>query len=452
MIFYPSENQINSPTLNPAFLTSQSKFTFGIFPLSGMDIGYNNQLTINNILANIISGTQTNDDFRKVFNSMIKLDLFCQQMENNLINFGYNSSIGSFDFRVRENTRIMADIKGDFSEFLTDNSSLSITMNNQQIFPALALHYREYSVGFAREFAKEKLSVGVRAKVYFGKASMTSDVSGIVVQKGQDTYYLQTHDRLRLSAPVLVVTDTDSILHSITTNDNFTIGNYLMNPKNIGFGFDIGLKYNLTPDLVLSASVLDVGSIKWKNNLNTLIFNGEYQFPKDFIVTNENGVLTRNQDFTSEDINFEELYKIKVDESPYSTRLPVTFFAGLKYRLNRKLNVSVVDRFISAQSMKLNSFSVTGVYDIKKNLSISSGYSILGKSYFNMPFAILYTGEAGQYYIGTDNLLSLILPSTAEFSGITFGMCFFLFKSKTRYKDQPEYLPFYKEKKRHSVN
>jgi hypothetical protein len=102
--------------------------------------------------------------------------------------------------------------------------------------------------------------------------------------------------------------------------------------------------------------------------------------------------------------------------------------------------------------MSFNSLSVTGIYDMNKKLAISSGYSILGKSYNNIPFAVLYTGGAGQYYIGTDNLLSLVVPSSAEFSGITFGMCFFLFRSKTKYKDQPEYLPFYLEKKRYSVN
>ncbi len=451
MAFYPFESQINSPILNPAFLTSQGKFTFGIFPLSGMNVGYNNQQVIKNMLTNILRGEQTNDDFREVFNSMIKLDIFYQRMENNLINLGYNSEFGAFDFRVKENIQLMTDIKGEFSEFLTDNSALTVMINNQQIFPALALHYREYSLGFAKEIIKKKLSVGVRAKVYFGKLSMTSDVSGIVVQKN-DNIYLQTHDKLKLSVPIHVVPDADSLLRTVTTAEDFTMGNYLMNPKNIGFGFDIGLKYNLTPDFELSASVLDVGSIKWKNNLNTMIFNGEYQFPKDFIVKNEDGVLIRNQDFTSEDIGFEELYKVKVDESPYSTRLPVTLYAGIKYRLNPVLNISLVNRFISAQSMNFNSLSLTGIYDMNKKLAISSGYSILGKSYNNIPFAVLYTGGAGQYYIGTDNLLSMVVPSSAEFSGITFGMCFFLFRNKTKYKDQPEYLPFYMEKKRHSVN
>lgn len=451
MVFYPIENQFNSPNLNPAFLTSQSKYTLGIFPLSGINLGYNNQLVIKNMLINILHGNNTNDDFREVFSSMVKLDLFYQRTETNLITLGYNSDLGSFDFHVKENIQLMTDIKGEFSEFLTNNSSQTILINKSQTFPALALHYREYSLGYAKEIIKKKLSVGVRAKVYFGKSSMASEVNGVVVQRDQNIY-LQTHDKLKLSVPIHIVPDADSLLRTVTLDDNFTFGDYLMNSKNIGVGFDLGFNYKLTPDLVLSASVIDVGSIKWNNNLNTMIFKGEYQFPHNFIVASDNGVLTRNQDFSSETVDFPELYKVKIDKLPYSTRLPVTFYTGLKYRLDPRLNINLVNRYISTQTMSFNSLTVTGIYDIKKNLMISTGYSIIGKSYSNIPFAILYTCDTGQYYFGTDNLLSIIAPSTAEFSGITFGMCFFLFKNKSKYKTQPEYLPFYKEKKTISVN
>jgi len=54
MVFYPFESQINSPNHNPAFLKSHSKFTFGIFPLSRMNIGYNNKLVIKNMLFKIL--------------------------------------------------------------------------------------------------------------------------------------------------------------------------------------------------------------------------------------------------------------------------------------------------------------------------------------------------------------------------------------------------------------
>jgi hypothetical protein len=445
MVFYPMENQINSPGLNPAFLTSQSKYALGIFPLTGMNVGYNNQLVIKNMLLKILNGEQANDDYKEVFNSMIKLDLFYQRMENTILNVGYNSVFGSFDFRLKENMQLMTDLKGEFSEFLTNSSSQSILINNPQVFPALALHYREYSLGYAREIVKDRLSVGVRAKIYFGKFSMSSDVQGEVIKSSNDIY-LQLQNQLTLSFPMNIVTDEEGLLSSVESTADFSIGKYLTNSKNIGTGFDIGLTYKITPHLMFSASVVDVGKINWKSNLNRMTFIGQYKFPAEFIVSSDGNTVTKNGGFSNETTDFNKLYKIEIDEAPYSTQLPINFYTGLKYRIDPKLSLSVVNRFITTRSMSFNSILVSGIYDIKKNLSLSSGFAILGKSYFNMPFALLYNGEAGQYYIGMDNLLSMIAPSTSDFAGITFGMCFFLFRNRNMYKEH-EYLPFYKEKK-----
>jgi len=451
MVFYPFENQINSSNLNPAYITSQKQFSFSIFPLSGINLGYNNQKPIKDMITKILQGDQTNDDFRDVFNGMIKLNLFYQKLETPLLSLGYNSDFGSFNFRIQENIQFMTVLNGGFTEFLTNSSSQSIPVNKPQLFPAQALHYREYSLGYAREVIKNRLSVGLRAKLYFGKLSMSSNVQGEVVKKNND-FYLQIRNQVKISFPMNIKLDPDSLLSLVELPNDFSVGNYLMNSKNIGVGFDLGMTYKITPDLVLSASMTDLGKINWKSNLNQITFNGNYKFPQEFIASGDNSSLTKVNGFSNETTDFTQLYKIKVDESPYSTNLPVTFYAGLKYRLYPKFNVTAVDRFISSQSMSFNSLSMTGIYDIRKNLSISSGYAILGKSYTNIPFSILYTGEVCQYYLGTDNLLSLIAPSTAEFSGITFGMCFFLFRNKDEYKESQEYLPFYREKKRNRTS
>jgi len=438
MVFYPTENQINSPTLNPAFLTSQDKFTFGIFPLSGMNVGYNNQLVIKNMLFKILNGNQTNNDFKDVFNSMVKLDLFYQRMENNIINIGYNSNLGSFDFRIRENMQLMTNLKGNFSEMVTNTSLQMLPQDiKQQTFPAIALYYREYSIGYAKEIIKEKLTVGIRAKVYFGKSSMVSEVSGTLSPTSANSLDLSTSGQLKISTPLKIITD-NNVLSAVELSDGFTIGNFLMNSNNTGTGFDLGFNYKLTPDLAFSASLIDVGSIKWSNNLNTMKFVGS-------------GTIKPGSANSPRVDNFDQLYKIETDSLPFSTSLPTTFYAGLKYRVDPKLNISIVNRFTSIRPMSFNSLSVTGIYDVKKNLSISSGYSIIGNSYSNIPFAILYTGKAGQYYVGTDNLLSMIAPSVSDFSGIAFGMCFFLFRNRSLYK-QNEYLPFYKERKIMPVN
>lgn len=198
---------------------------------------------------------------------------------------------------------------------------------------------------------------------------------------------------------------------------------------------------------MVSASVIDVGSIKWENNLKSMIFNGKYQFPQDFISNGGDNMLTRNTNFFTDSVKYHELYKIKIDGSPFSTRLPTTIFTGLKYSLSPSLDICLTNRFISTKKMSLNSLSVTGIFNGNKKLTIAAGYSIIGDSYANLPFAVLHQWEAGQFFVGTDNLLSFVIPSLSEFSGITFGTCLFLFRNRVKYEKQIEYLPFYKQKK-----
>lgn len=450
MVFYNTPDQYNSSNFNPAFLTSQKNFSFSIFPFAGMSVGYNNQVVIKDMVLNVLKGNQTTDDFKDVFNSMLDLGLFYQRMEIPLLNIGYHSRFGSFNLSVKENIQLMTNFKGQFSEFLVNSNFRTVILNEPQTFPAHAMHYREYSLGYANELIKNKLSVGVRAKIYYGKFSMNSDIQGEVIQRNPD-YFMITRNQLQLSFPVNIVKNDQGQLSAVNQASDFTVGNYILNSGNIGTGFDLGFTYKVTPDLVLSASVVDVGKINWKNNLNTMTFKGEYQFPQAYIASADNGTLTKNENVPTEYETISDLYKIDIDNTPYSTTMPVNIFGGIKYQLNPKVNIGIVDRFIQKKDMSYNSLSLTGVFDVKKNIKVTTGYAILGNSYTNVPLAITYTWDAGQYFVGTDNFLSFLFPSVSDFSGVTFGMSFFLFRNRNIYKEH-EYLPFYKEKKMYSVN
>ena len=451
LVFYHNHDQFNSSNFNPAFLTSQQQFTFSIFPLSGMSVGYNSQSLIKEMRTQFLAGTQNTEDFKGVFNSLVKMDLFLFHYESSLLNLGYNSDFGSFNFRIKENVQLMTGFKGELSTFFMEPTYKTIVIGQPQYFAAEALHNREYSLGYAKEIIKNKLTIGVRAKIYFGKSTLFSEVSGAIIEK-DDLFYMRIAGPMRLSIPAKPQYEND-FLKDLNLSDNFNIGSYINNTKNFGTGVDLGIKYKITPEIELSASVIDFGRIKWKNNINTMIYNNEYPFPKQNIEPglNENGVpiLTKTIDKPLTDtISF----NLKIDETAFSKPLPTTFYVGLQYQLNPYLNLGVVNRFTRVENMSHNSFSLTASYDVNKKLTLITGYSIFGNIYNNIPLALLYKWGSGQTYIGTDNLLSTLFPSFSEVSGITFGTCFYLFRGKVKYKEPLEYLPFYKQRKSRSAN
>ena len=452
LALYHSKDQMSSSGVNPAFLTDQKKFTFSIFPLSGMSVGYNDQHAVKSMLKDFLSGALDTAALKSVFNSLIKEDLFFQRFETSLISFGYNSGIGSFSFRINEIEQIRSSLKGDITEFLTVPAIQTVALNHPQILSADMVHYREYSLGYARELIQHKLSVGLRAKIYFGKASLVPEVP-IEISGKDNKYFFGTSGPIKSSLPVNFVLDEDTIITGATASKNFSALNYLFNKQNMGAGIDLGFSYQINSEINLSASVVDLGKINWNSNLNTINLKGQYEILPKFTLPPKpgNDFIAKSDSFLINDGDFNQLFKSRIDStSSYSTKMPTSFYAGLQYQIDSSLRIGVVDRFIWSKGMSQNSISLTANYEINKKFTVISGYSSIGKAYYNIPFAVIYNWSGGQSFMGTDNLLLFLMPQKSDYAGISFGTCFYLFRPKLKYK-QSEYLPFYKEKKHSTV-
>jgi len=449
LIFYHTQENVNSSNLNPAFLSTQEKFTFSIFPLSGMSVGYNKQEVIQGMLTKFIQQTITDEDYSQIFDNLVKTGLFYQRMEFSLLNAGYNSDIGSFNFRIREAEQLISNFNGNFSNFLSDPDYSTVFLNKRQTFPAEIVHYREYSLGYGKDISN-KLSVGVRAKIYFGKSSLYSEVQGEAMLI-DGSYSLNTYGPVRLSIPLSFRQNADSLLDGVDVEANYNLKDYVMNSKNLGLGIDLGFNYRINSRTEISASVIDLGKIRWKSNINSLILKGQYTFPEEYI--SEKGVdyLSKTPNFSTENEDVHGLFKVEKDNQEYSLSLPTTFYIGIKHRLSSNVNLGFVNRLVDYKGLRHNSLSLTSGFDINKKLNISLGYSIIGDSYFNLPLGFFYNWSYGQTYIGTDNLMSFLIPDMAGFSGVSFGTSFYLFKDKVKY-EEIKYQPFFRKKKHKPVN
>lgn len=445
LLYYPSHEQFNASVYNPAFLTEQRKFTFSIFPVGGMDIGYNAPALIDKMVFKVLKGDSLNQASKDVFNGLVKKGLFYQNFEAAILTFGYNNpDVGAFDFRIREVEQFQNNFKGDLTRFLTDPESQTIFIGLPQRVPAQLLHYHEISLGFAKEVLRDKLTVGIRAKLYLGESSFVSGLS-VNTRLQNDTFHVSTAGMLHVSAPLQVVLK-DGILQPFVLEDNFSAGKYITNTKNIGAGFDLGLVYKINDQANISASVTDLGKINWKNNLKTINYHGDLIFPFEFIQDSSKISLTKRPGFTTQNNDNFDLFKVDTTRQSYATRLPVKIYLALNYQVNEKLSVGVVDRFTYLKELNQNTLAILTNYTLNKRLKINSGYAVIGNSLFNVPVGIIYIWNRGQTYIGSDNIFSLLIPSASNFSGITFGTCFYLFRERDSY-EQNRYLPFYKERK-----
>ncbi len=447
--FYPIEDQFNSSSYNPAFLTSDSQFTFSMFPLAGMNLGYNNQKEIQQLVNKLLSGINEDAEYLELVRTMVDHSTYMQKLEADFLNFTYRSQKGFFNFRIRENISLSASLKGPVSRFMIKPEVPSIIVGQVQNAPILIIHYREYSLGYSSPVNHGALSWGVRAKLYYGKGAFSSTITGSVISE-EGSHFLKTAGEGKMSIPVKEIENNDGTKTSVPNFSPSNIKDYLMNAGNTGLGFDLGVKYKITPKLTFSASMLDLGNIKWNTDLTSKDFDSESMLDTaSYRSKFGNGVetITKTSDSISFEDKFSQIFKTSKSQLPFATILPTTFYAGINYQLNPIVKLNLVDRFIRLKNFNHNSILASANFNLNNGITLSTGYSILGNSYLNIPLAILFKRNFGQIYIGTDNLFALAFPSGSEFSGITFGSCFYLFQKRNLYGAPNEYEPFHRPKK-----
>jgi len=442
--FYSFNNQFNSFDYNPAFLTSREKFTFSIFPLAGTSIGYNNQWVIKNLASKFFSGSIQNRDFNKSLSSMVIQSPFHQNIESSWLSFTYLSDIGFFNFRIKDSEYILASLDGDITKFIFNADVPSVVINQPQYLPIQAVHYREYSLGYSYKSRSNRLSAGIRAKLYYGKSAFFSNMAGSIQKEPapSNNYVFRTIGTINISFPKSIAISTKSI-----DFNSSTVINYLMNTGNPGMGVDLGINYHLMPDLSFSMSVIDLGKIKWKTNLYTMPLGITYTLPISVFPQTVGGVPMLFKDRLNTYIDSLNISDLKSEKKAFSKPLPATIYAGLKYQVNPSFSMNIADRLVVIKDLNYNSLSLTGKLDVNKILSFSTGYSIIGDSYLNIPLAFQFRGNFGQVYLGTENLTAILLPNYAQYAGISFGACFYLFTQRSLYLKPSNLTPFYKPRK-----
>jgi hypothetical protein len=143
--------------------------------------------------------------------------------------------------------------------------------------------YREVGLGFSRNFT-DKLRLGIKAKVLFGIASVSIDNNSLGITVNSDyTHTLDADLMVNFSAPLNVVLDSvnhikDIEFDSTRFNGSSKIIDYLLETQNLGFGLDIGAEYSFSDRLKISASITDLGYIRWKKDVTNLKAESQFLF------------------------------------------------------------------------------------------------------------------------------------------------------------------------------
>ena len=104
----------------------------------------------------------------------------------------------------------------------------------------------------------------------------------------------------------------------------------------MGLGLDLGAVYKLTDKINLSASITDLGYIKWKNEVTNLRANSTFKFSGFNITDVVNGTKTFDELKNDMIDSLKNSFTVDQDHRGFTTFLPVGVSLGGSYNLTKR--------------------------------------------------------------------------------------------------------------------
>jgi hypothetical protein len=361
------------------------------------------------------------------------IDFFTTELNVNLISLGYKRKEYYYSFNIAEKVDIKVFYPSHLIELAAygNDQFIANTMITRGL-GAYAIHYREYSFGIAQNFESYYLW-GLRGKLLFGKANLTTRMGAISLATQENTYNLLTEWAYQVngSFPLSVSTISGEVDFDNIEFEELNPTNYLLNHNNLGFAVDFGAVYVNEP-ITWSASILDFGFIRWRSDTHIFKNNGKVAF--DGITVDD--IINPDEFLSMVSDSLNNQLKVTHTDDSYLTMLPKKLNLGATYQFHPKVNAGVMLRteFYPRRPVPSLTFSINTVK--LKNIAASLTYSIMNGSYNNIGLGLGFGFQNLGIHLISDNLLAFLVPHKAQTANLRFGV-HLLFGCKEKQKKLP---------------
>jgi hypothetical protein len=397
---------------NPAYMPEGQIF-LGLPVLSGIAVSYNNRLNYNDIIGPSETGSGKAYNFNTIVGALKKRNYLSLESEISTFYMGIkpnpNNAISLF---VRE--RISANVffpKDLLSFALQGNKSVieqDIDLSKLEID---VRYYREIGLGYWKHFPKSKLSFGVRLKYLTGifNASTHNKFDG-KVRTLEDNY--------QLAFEFQNATINTSGVDTFDKGSSTAISQRIIGNGNTGFGIDLGVNFEVSPELSFSLAVNDLGYINWKEDV------------KNFTVTDTTfsyGGLDLKETGDVENAITDSLrnrFNDVEDSVSYKTPLNTRIYGSVIYKLTDKdiFSATLANHGVLGRLRLLYSLGYTR--KVGKVLTVSGNVIKHPQHGINLGLGTAVNLGAFQLYMATDRLLGYGDVTKLRGADFKFGINF----------------------------
>ncbi len=431
---YQLNNTAQSQYLNPAFRSS-SKVGVSVVPFSNF---FNLQIlntgfALDDALTpreNSDSLDLTPDNLLDKLNDVNYLDInFRSELfglvvttKKTTVNFTMGTVVNS-GFSYPKDLLRLAFYGNGSEQFLGKRAS----MDNLGID---ALAYFESGIGFNRKFG-DKLVLGAKFKYLIGVGNIQTEKLQAGLHTDSITYELEAD-----FSGTINTANPQAFQSNVSSFNPFSIIGALSGAGNNGYGFDLGATYKLTKKVRLSASLIDLGAINWREEVtNYNIEEAKYKFRGIDLfqyLVDTNAV--------SEDIldSITALATVQESNNSYSTRLYSKAYLGASFNVVKALNLGLVwynsfnpVRYITGLNLSAN-------LKLRHWVSASANYSVYNYRDSNLGLGLSLRMGPIQSFVMTDNIIAVLRPESTKNLHLSFGFSIQVGKSYEYDKNDEE--------------
>ncbi len=258
--------------------------------------------------------------------------------------------------------------------------------------------YSEIGVGAAYRFLEdEKLSVGGRVKYLMGLADISTS------QKQREISLFTDPEFYQLTLQSDYALQSSNVFQGETADSlEFDLNNLRPFSQNTGFGLDLGAQYKINEKFTVSASILDIGRIKWAENTKEYISQGTYTYDGihfDQLIDSSFVNFGSITDSLRKVFNFKDLKR-----EAYTTSLPTRFYLSGTYRVAKPLSVGALF-YGEKLAGKFNpGLLLSGNVSVKEWFTFGLGLGYRNKRFGNIGINTSIKGGPFQVFFATDNV------------------------------------------------
>ncbi len=421
---YFSDSYIYRHRLNPAMSNDDSYS--GLLGLGNLNIDYGTNEGVNTFikpyrdkLVTFMHESVTPSDFLSGLSEKVRMQ---QGLDLTLFSIGRKRSNAyqTIELRLREQVDIQLP-KDLFSFMKESDSDKTYNFSDMRV---VANSWADLSFGFSFPINK-KMRIGVKAKFLLGLGFVDAKIERGTAFWGEDEWMMQMKGRFMLGGG-------KGTEFRRNEDDRFNgIDNFKFGIAGYGGAFDLGATYDLsdiTGGLKLSASMCDIGFIRWSNcaNANNDGKSFTYTGFDHFTLHNEDdhveGSHTGSLSDQWHDIRgeLEKMYNLKVGNTQGERQwLSATVHVGAEYELpsyrNLCFGLLVTHRVSDVFGYNEARLNVNLSSGQKFDMAISGAYNTFGAALgtmfnihlpgFNIFFGSdrIYFGKVNKYFIPLDN-------------------------------------------------